>query len=193
MARQGLTALVIGAEGADLADEIGLAEVTISRVARRLGVKVPSLYAHLAGSEELMLWVAATSLDDLADLVAAELVGRSGQEAVAAYGDAVRRFVQEHPGRYQATRQRVGGEGEAARAALAAGRRHSELIAAVLRGYAVEGEDAVHATRLIGAVVHGFVSLESAGAFEHSRPPSEESWQRALAVLADTLSSYAER
>ncbi|WP_300677565.1 TetR-like C-terminal domain-containing protein [Nocardioides sp.] len=191
MVRRGLTAEGIGVEGADLADEVGLAEVTISRVARRLGVRVPSLYAHLAGTEELMLWVTAVSLDDLAERVSAEIAGRSGIEALRAYADAFRAFAREHPGRYEASRRRVAGDAEgletAREAAISAGRRHAELVAALLRGFAVTGDDVVHATRLIGSVIHGFVSLEAAGAFDHSTPAPEESWHRALTVLAGTL------
>jgi AcrR family transcriptional regulator len=177
----------IGVEGADLADEIGLAAVTMSEVARRLGVRVPSLYAHVAGSEELMLRVAQVSLDDLADRASAELVGRSGREALSAYANAVRDFARDHPGRYDATRLRIDGDSPAATAAIGAGRRHADLISAVLRGYALEGDDAVHATRLIGSVIHGFVSLEASGAFDHSPPSPDESWSRALAELGGTL------
>jgi hypothetical protein len=38
-------------------------------------------------------------------------------------------------------------------------------VLAVLRGYGVEGEDAVHATRVVRAALHGFVTLEAEDGF----------------------------
>jgi hypothetical protein len=38
-------------------------------------------------------------------------------------------------------------------------------ILAVLRGYALEGEPAIHAVRAIRSALHGFVSLEREGGF----------------------------
>ena len=39
------------------------------------------------------------------------------------------------------------------------------MLAAVLRGYGLEGDDAIHAVRLLRSALHGFVSLEGAGGF----------------------------
>ena len=39
------------------------------------------------------------------------------------------------------------------------------VLTAVLRGYGLEGDDAIHAVRLIRSALHGFVSLESVGGF----------------------------
>ena len=73
---------------------------------------------------------------------------------------------------------------------LEAGRAHAELTLAVLRGYGLRGEEATHAVRLIGSVLHGFTDLELSGSFSHSDPPSEESWPRAIAALDATLTRW---
>ena len=39
------------------------------------------------------------------------------------------------------------------------------LIVAVLRGYGLEGESAIHAVRAIRSALHGFVTLEREGGF----------------------------
>jgi WHG domain-containing protein len=62
-----------------------------------------------------------------------------------------------------------------AQAALTAGRRHADLLRAVLRDYDLTGDRAVHAVRLLGSVVQGFTTLDLADAFAHSQPPSQES------------------
>jgi hypothetical protein len=48
--RVGLTTARLVTAGAELADEVGFAHVTVSALARRFDVKVASLYAHVASS-----------------------------------------------------------------------------------------------------------------------------------------------
>ena len=46
-----------------------------------------------------------------------------------------------------------------------AGAEVIELILAVLRGYGLDGEPAIHAVRAIRSALHGFVTLEREGGF----------------------------
>jgi Tetracyclin repressor-like, C-terminal domain len=39
------------------------------------------------------------------------------------------------------------------------------VVLAVLRGYGIEGDDALHATRAVRSALHGFVAVETAGGF----------------------------
>ena len=39
------------------------------------------------------------------------------------------------------------------------------VVLAVLRGYDLDGDDAIHAARIIRSALHGFVALQSAGGF----------------------------
>jgi len=52
MPRAGLTAEAVVAAAGALADERGLDGVTLSELAGRLGVRPPSLYAHVGGLED---------------------------------------------------------------------------------------------------------------------------------------------
>lgn len=187
MPRAGLTGEVVVRTAADLADEIGFEATTLSAVARVLGVRVASLYSHVDGSTGLREGMAGLALDELADLVADALAGRSGRDALVAFAAAYRDYARAHPGRNAATRVRLGPDSPA----LAAGRRHADLTRAVLRGYGLDEADAVHATRLLGSVVHGYTDLELGGSFDHSEPPSAESWDRVLDALDHTLRSWA--
>jgi AcrR family transcriptional regulator len=176
--RRGLTSDVVVRAGADLADELGFDAVTISEVARRLGVRTPSLYSHVSSSADLATRICALALDELADLASEAISGCAGRSALLAllktYGDYARR----HPGRYAATRTGLPSMPSPAdkgvATALAAGRRHAALLRAVLRDYDFSPDTEVHAIRLVGSVVRGFSSLDVAGGFEHSGPPSEE-------------------
>lgn len=190
MARAGLTTARVAVAGADLADEIGFESVTITLLARRLGVRTPSLYSHVAGSDELRLRISEVALTESATLLGKALDARSGDDALSVYAACWRDFARVHPGRYAATRQRVPDvDSGAGRAVLAAGRRHADVGRAVLSAYHLEGPEQTHAVRLLGSLVHGYVSLELAGSFAHSEPPSGESWTYLIGALDRLLRS----
>jgi Tetracyclin repressor-like, C-terminal domain len=95
-------------------------------------------------------------------------------------------FEQAHPGRYAASQMHL----DAEVAVVSAGPRHSQMMRAMLRGYGLTDLDQTHAVRLLGSFFHGYASLESAGAFSHSTPDSEDSWSRILEVLDSTLTNW---
>jgi AcrR family transcriptional regulator len=177
--RVGLTPARLTEAGAAMADEVGFEAVTLSALARRFEVQVASLYAHVPGSAELRNRIAVLALDEIADRAEAGLAGRSGREALQALGDAYRSYAREHPGRYAAATYPLDGSDES----LRVGGRHAELSRAALRGYRLGRTDEVHAVRLVGATVRGFVDLEVRGSFAHSRPSAGASWTRALDAL----------
>ena len=186
MQRAGLSPQRVALGGAELADEIGFDQVTLSEVARRFNVKVASLYSHVSSSHDLRTRIAQLALAEIADRGAEALAGRSGRDALVALGNTYRDYACEHPGRYAATRYSLDPEA----ATASAGRRHAAMMRAVLLGYGLDAADQTHAVRLLGSVFHGFVTLELAGAFAHSEPPSQESWSRSLDALDTVLRTW---
>ena len=179
MPRTGLDAAAVVAAAATLADEQGVQGLTLARLAERLGVRTPSLYQHVGGLEDLRARLTAHGATLLAAAIAEAAAGRSGRDALAAVADAYRAFAHAHPGLYGAM-QRPPDPADAD--AVQTGERVVELVAAVLRGYALEGDDAIHGVRLVRAVLHGFVSLEAAGGF--ALPLSlDETWRRLVEML----------
>jgi AcrR family transcriptional regulator len=195
IARAGLTAERLAQAGAELADEEGFENVTVSGLARRAGVKAASLYAHIASSEELRVRIAVLALDELADRGDAAVAGRAGRDALFALANVYRDYAAEHPGRNAATRQPFGTDStldpEVARTVLAAGARHARLARAIMRGYDLAEPEQTHAVRLMGSVFQGFVSLELGGGFSQSEPASAQSWTRILTVLDNTLRNWS--
>ncbi|GAB3555912.1 AcrR family transcriptional regulator [Actinopolyspora lacussalsi] len=186
MPRAGLSAERLIGEAAELADEVGFEQVTVSALARRFGVRVASLYSHLDGSHDLRTRIALLALEELTDRAAAELAGRAGRDALAAFADVYRDYARQHPGRYAASRYRLDPE----TAAASAGVRHARLLRSVLRGYDLTGDEQTHAVRLLGSVFHGYVSLELEGGFSHSAPDSGQSWARIVEVLDALLRNW---
>ncbi|QKW07828.1 WHG domain-containing protein [Streptomyces sp. NA04227] len=188
MVRAGLTAERVTAMGAELADEVGLDKVTMSQVARRLGVKDASLYAHVRGLEDLRGRIALQAADEKTVRIAMAMAGRSGKDALVAYANAWREYAQQHPGRYTATQTPI--EIDPELVARAPGpRRAVELTYGMLRGYGLAEPDLTDAVRLLRSTFHGFVALEAAGGFAHERAP-RESWVRALDALHALLENW---
>lgn len=186
MVRVGLTTERLVRAGADLADEVGFDRVTVSALARRFDVKVPSLYSHVKSSQDLRTRIALLALEELADLLAAALAGRAGKDALTGYANVYRDYAREHPGRYAAAQLRLDRE----TAAASAGGRHVQMARAILRGYDLPEPEHTPAVRLLGSVVHGYAGLEMGGGFSHSAPDSEETWSRVLDALDALLRNW---
>ena len=101
---------------------------------------------------------------------------------------AWRAWALAHPGRYQAA-ERGATPGDAEHEAVA--RRTVEVMAAVMDGYGIHGEDAIDAIRAFRAALHGFVSLEANHGFAF--PASvDRSFDRLVHALARALSSWTD-
>ena len=95
--------------------------------------------------------------------------------ALRAVATAYREYAREHPGSYAAA-QRAAWVGDDA------GARAVRVFTAVLAGYGLEGDAAIHATRGIRAALHGFAALEAGGGF--GMPQSvDESFARLVTAL----------
>lgn len=162
MPRAGLTPQTVVHEAARLADEVGYDRLTLAALAGRLGVALPSLYKHVKGADALNQKLAALATAEIATVLTSAAAGRAGGDALRAVAAAYREYAHRHPGRYPAT-QRAPDPADPDH--LAAAERAVGAIYAILRGYDLSGDDAVDATRMFRAAVHGFVTLEANGGF----------------------------
>lgn len=186
MPRAGLSRAVVVTEAARVADEVGLERLTLAAVASRLGVRLPSLYKHIAGLEALQVHLAAAAGRELAAELSAATVGRSKGDALLAMAHAYRAFALRRPGAYAATlRAPEDGDEEHQAAAMAV----LQVVLSVLAGFGLEGEDAIDAVRGLRALLHGFVAIEAAGGFKLPQD-LDRSYRRLVQTYADTLSTW---
>jgi AcrR family transcriptional regulator len=183
MPRMGLDAARVVDTAAGIADAEGLPAVTLARVAGDLGVRAPSLYNHFDGLPVLLRAVALLAVRELTAVLRDAAVGRSGEDALAATARAYRGYARAHPGRYAATVAAPAPDDAEHRAAAA---ETVEVVLAVLRGWDLDGDDAVHAARTFRSAIHGFVVLEAAGGFGIPLD-LDESFDRLVATLAAGL------
>lgn len=185
--RAGLSPAAVVEAAAALADAEGLDGLTLASVAGAVGVRTPSLYAHVASLEDLRRRVALLALREIDEAMRTAVMGRSRNEALVNLALAYRRYAVAHPGRYAAT-VRAPDPSDAELAA--AGASAVEPLLAVVRGYELRGDDAVHAARTVRSALHGFVSLETGGGF--GMPVDlDVSFRELLGVLAGGLSASA--
>jgi AcrR family transcriptional regulator len=189
MPRAGLTADLVVAHAGELVDREGYDALTLATLAGELGIKVPSLYKHVTSLADLQRRLRLAGLRELDENLRNAAVGRAGTDALLAIGHAYRRYAHEHPGHYAAgLRAPDPTDGEEV-APVAA--RLVELMLAVVRGYGLHGDDALHAVRGVRAALHGFVALEHAGGFGMPYDV-ETSFEHLLTTLDRGLQHHAD-
>ena len=161
-ARAGLDREAVVQAAAALADAEGLEAVTLARLAAALGVKPPSLYNHVAGQDGLRRELALLGLRELARRMGRAAMGKAGDAALEAVAHAYRGFARERPGVHAAA-SRAPDPGDAE--LVGAGGEAVGVVVAVLAGYGLEGDDALHAVRAFRSAVGGFAALETSGGF----------------------------
>jgi AcrR family transcriptional regulator len=163
MPRAGLDSETVVAAAARLADAEGFDALTLARLASLLGVRAPSLYAHVDSLDDLRRRLGARGARELGAALGEAAVGRAGIDALRAIAHAYRRYAREHPGSYAAAqRARLLRDDPQAAAAVA---QVTDVALQVLNRHGITGEDAVHATRIVRVALHGFVTLEAGEGF----------------------------
>lgn len=155
MPRVGLNREKLIATATALADESGLASVSLHSLARSYGVAAPSMYKHVKNLEDLQRAIAHEAL------VLFERALRAGGSTVQEIASAYRRFATDHPGLYEVTQQPH----------LFASEQTQELSSRIVAHLAqvlpenLSSDDVVHQVRILRSALHGFVSLERGGGF----------------------------
>jgi AcrR family transcriptional regulator len=187
MPRAGLNRDAVVDAASRLADKEGLDAVTPARLGEILNVKPPSLYKHVRGIEDIRRGIALRGLREVETRLQRATVGKSRDDALLALARAYRQFAKERPGLYAASlRAARPGEKEIA----AAGEAVLGTVLAVLAGYHVSRNDALHAVRGFRAIIHGFVSLDAAGGFRLALD-LDESLARLIRAFARDLDARA--
>ncbi|MFD4723410.1 TetR/AcrR family transcriptional regulator [Streptomyces sp. NPDC058423] len=179
MPRAGLDTNAVVEAGAALADEVGLAGLTMGLLADRLGVRPPSLYKHVGSLQELRHGISVRAKREFAHQLARDSVGRSGPDAVRAFSDGYRHWALEHPGRYAAAVPAPVANDEEDRGVS---EEALEVLLDVLAGFGLPDARVVDAARALRSALHGFITLEGASGFGIPRDVT-----RSFRFLIDTL------
>ena len=159
--RAGLDHSSVVEAAAKLVDEEGIEQLTLGRLAERLGVRTPSLYNHVAGLPGLKHDLALYCLRDVFDRLTRAAIGKSRAEAIFAFANTYLSYARETPGRYAFTLAPDPDDQEVQFLA----KQLVDAVRAILAPYNLNEEDTIHAIRSLRSIVHGFILLEASGGF----------------------------
>jgi AcrR family transcriptional regulator len=159
-----------------LADEQGLAAVTMHAVARSLGVTPMALYRHVADKDAL--------LDGLVELLLTEYARPAAEgpwdERLVALADAIRATARRHPAVFPLLLTRP--------AVTPAARTVRDAVHAALHEAGVADGEVARAERLISTAVLGFAASEAAGRFrQHDQAVIDDDFAELLRWLRRSL------
>lgn len=169
----------------EIADSEGFEAATLARVAQVLGIRVPSLYNHVAGLHGLQTMLRLWGLRQLTSAIQKAAIGKSGETALISVAHAYRAFALTHPGIYPQTLRAAGSDEPTM---VTASEELLEVLITILQHYTLSEEDQLHVIRALRSLLHGFVDLEVAGGFEMPLD-RDESFQRLLDVFISGLRS----
>lgn len=184
--KRGLDMDIILDAAAELAEEVGIENVTLLQIAERLGVKSPSLYNHISGLKELSAGMEKLSITKLEEAIRSAAVGRGGAQALEEMALAYRKFAKTTPELYKAFIHSAALEdpdiGEASQSLV-------RVVYRVLESYDLCYEDQIHFTRMFRSNLHGFVSLEEAGFF-HKEVDTNETFDKMVKSYINLLNNH---
>jgi AcrR family transcriptional regulator len=167
---------------AELVDRDDPDKLTLAALADALGVKAPSLYAHIASLQQLKTGIAVLGLRELEIELARASAGKSGKDALKSLCWGYRAYAKRRPGVYLATVLWTASDDEDVRAAGNA-LKDTVLKAFPLSSKRNKGAEQIHLLRLMRISMHGFIALEMARAFGEPVDP-EETFKRLVEQLA---------
>ncbi|MRH92332.1 TetR/AcrR family transcriptional regulator [Nocardia sp. SYP-A9097] len=185
MPRVGLTIDVIVNEAAQIVDADGQ-RLTLTEIAKRMGVAQPSLYKHIGGLDELQAKLAVKALRDIGDALRRSATGKARIDALRAMANAYRGYARSHPGCF---RYLLHTPEPCTKDYQLAGAAAMSVLYDVLEGYGITGESAVDAARVVHSAFHGFVSIENANRFQLPRSV-DFSFERLVNALDQALATW---
>ena len=180
----GLDKKAIIEAAANMADEKGIANVTLKVLATELGIKSPSLYKHFSGgldelNKELMLY----GWRSLESEITRAAIGKAKDDAIIAICYVYRNFVAEHKGLYEAMQWYNMYQSEEH---LQATEGTVSILFQVLEAYGLTEEQKVHIVRMLRGFMKGFTAIESHGGY--GNPISQdESFDFALNTILNGI------
>lgn len=161
-----------------LADEQGLAAVSMHSVARSLGVSPMALYRHIDDKDAL--------LDGLVEMLLTEIPAVAGtwEERLTALAHGIRGTARRHPAAFPLVLTRP--------AVTPAARAVRDAVHAALRDGGLPAAGVARAERLISTAVLGFAASEAAGRFrEHDEEVLDADFAELLRWLRLALPTSA--
>ena len=162
MGAKGLTKEIIVAEAVAYIESTGPPVVSLHELARRLGIKPPSLYNHIQNTKELQYEIFQYAMDTFVANQKAATENKRKDEAVKAFAEAYHSFATEHKGLYRLIMSIPSEEDDRAKELAIP---LLDTVVEILSDYGLTEETIAHWQRVFRAILHGFISEEDLGYF----------------------------
>ena len=189
MPRKGLNREAVTAAAIRQIEENGIASFSMNGLARSLGIRTPSLYAHVPDLDALLTDVGRAAVGQMVECERAAIAGKQREQALFALAEAYQTFANGHRELYRLVMHIPKAHNPVLEQAA---EEIAEPILTVLSGYGISGEQAIHWQRALRAMMHGFAAHEQCGAFSHSPVSREDSYHMAIQMMADSLQRTGE-
>ncbi len=178
--KAGLDKKTIIEAAAHIADESGIANVTLKVLAAELGIKPPSLYKHFNGGlDELNRELMLHGWRSLENEIIKAAIGKAKDDAIMAICYAYRNFAAGHKGLFEAMQWYNMYLSEEY---LQATEGMVSVFFQVLDAYGLNEGQKVHIVRMFRGFLQGFASIDSHGGYGNPLP-IEDSFDFALRTM----------
>ncbi len=179
-APKGLTRTAVLDAAATLVDADGWEQLTMTALAAKLGIRVPSLYSHVANAEAVLGALQVRAHEALATRFQRAAMGKAQAPAFRALAQVLRDYASEHGGLYELALQRPIDRS----ATRAASEPSSAAFAAVIESFGIDPTPGLAMSCL--ATLHGVITLDRTGLFDPA-VDVDETYTRAVDMLLHML------
>ena len=189
MVRTGLDTHMVICRAAQIANEVGIENITLKMLADDLGVKSPSLYNHIEGLEDLKTRLMIYGWKQMEQKIMQSVIGVSGYDAIKAGCYSFYEYATENPGVFNAMlwyNKFQNSETIEATSGL------FSILFKVTSSLNISDENCNHIIRTLRGFLEGFSLLVNNKAF--GNPISiEESFELSLNVLIEGIKTLEEK
>lgn len=180
MPRKGLNKEIIIDAAVELIEDQGNRAFSLNELARKLEIKPASMYNHIENMESLTGEVGYRIAGMIKQAELEAIADKHGDGALFALCDAYRAFAQKHIDLYKVI---MGMQKDKNACTEAACGEMIEPILQVLSDYSITESDKMHWQRILRAMMHGFITHEYAGGFQHFPVEENETYRKAIEAV----------
>ena len=145
----------------DLINEKPFGELGLAALAEKLEIKVPSLYNHISGLEEIYSSVSLYCFSTLIEVLKTSAIGKQGISALLSLSGSYRQFAKDNYGIYKLSFNTL--ETQEIKDEKA---KLYNLLKLILQPLNLDPKSEISVIRAVRSFIHGFVDIEMSEGFK---------------------------
>lgn len=143
-------------------NETGNSSISLHELARRLGIKAPSLYNHIKNIKELQYEIFQYAIEQFVSQQTHAVNGKTKDDAIRAFADSYYEFAVRNKGLYHLIMSMpLKNDSKEKQMAIPL----LEIVVGILSDYGLDRTAIAHWQRIFRAILHGFITQEELGYF----------------------------